>query len=389
MLMTVKLPLVFDAKLVRHHGIKTVAIYKSFTRDVPELSFADAPVVFETTTDGIRHDDRMSAEFPLILPRGGNGFALRQYEGRLFRRLKEAPHTGEDGMDAEPYPDLSNPSPIGKPIRLHYEHRHFALARGLNYKTWPPFKGHDDQRNSTSFEAVEPLVRELDEESFLTCSRMQDRRLDGIIAINGQFWLETSTPCIMVSLTNAYTFANPGSIWIKTAFLPEWHDRRITTRYFPLDEFDGARAYAEDLQAMFGARSGNITDYRSSTETGSSPATEFDAHDEFRQRHLVSLALNYGVCLNVMKLPNHERSDHPVAVAFDEALRDNCVTGERADMDSVADRLVTEVDRIGRLTSGQMLTNIQGESANQAFFDYARRQLDDDVINIIPTRTPK
>lgn len=389
MQLTVKLPTIFDARLVRHQETKTIAIHRSLSRDVPEISSAEAPVAFEAAIDMVRHDVALSAEHPLILPRGNRPFSLREYDGRLFRKLRRT--SGEDAVDSDPFPFHPHLSPIGKPIRLHYEHRQFALSRGLTYKTWPTFSTYDDARNDTSFESMEHLIKDLNEESFLNCQRMQDRRLDSLICIDGDIWMKTSTPCIMVSVANSYNSANPQDVWIKTAFLPEWHDRRITTRYFPLHDTDGMNAYVEELRGMFkSVPTFNINDLRSYSGSPSSSATDFDADDEFRHRHLVGLALNYGVCLNVMKMPTDERSNHPVAQAFDEALRDNFVTGERSDMVSVAEALLAEVDRRGPLWSSQIISEIGSKRANRLFFEYARRQIEEDeVINIIPTRTPR
>lgn len=391
MQVTVKLPMVFDARLVRHQGTKTVAIHRSLSRDVPEISSSEAPVVFEAQIDIIRHEVTSSAEHPLTLPSGSREFSLREYDGRLFRKLRPAALSGEDAVDSDPFPFHPHLSPIGKPIRLHYENRHFALARGLTYKTWPPFNTYDDARNETSFESITNLIKDLDEESFLDCQRMQERRLDGLLCIDGDIWMETSTPCIMVNVSTSHYADNPQDVWIKTAFLPEWHDRRITTRYFPLHDTDGTNAYVEELRTMFTrAPRFNVTDLRSYSESPASSAMDFDAEDEFRHRYLVGLALNYGVCLNVMKMPQNERSEHPVARAFDEALRDNLVTGERADMASIEETLLAEVDRRGPLWSNQLLSEIGSKRGNRLFFEYARRQLDDDeVINLIPTRTPK
>lgn len=388
---TVKLPTVFEARLFRHQGTKTVSIHRSLTRDVPEISSSEAPVVFEAAIDMIRHEVALSAEHTLILPRGSKDFALREYDGRLFRKLKDARLSGEDAVDRDPFPFHPHLSPIGKPIRLHYEHRLFALARGLTYKTWPPFDPYADVRNDSSFESISHLIKEPNDESLLTCQRMQARRLDGLICIDGDIWMETSPPCIMVNVSTSHYADNPQDVWIKTAFLPEWHDRRITTRYFPLHDSDGTAAYVEELRSMFTrAPRFNVTDLRSYNGPPLSAAMDFDADSEFRHRYLVGLALNYGVCLNVMKLPQDERSEHPVARAFDEALSDNLVTGERADMASIEEPLLAEVDRRGPLWSNQLSSEIAPKRANRLFFEYARRQLDEDeVINIIPTRTPK
>ncbi len=386
---TVRLPLVFDARLVRHSGTKTIAIHRSLSRDVPEISSSEAPIVFEAMVDMIRHDVTSSAEHPLILPRGSKELSLREHNGRLFRKLR--PASGEDGVDIDPFPFHPHLSPIGKPIRMHHEHRHFALSRGLTYKTWPPFNTYDDVRNATTFESIANFIKDLDEESFLNCQRMQDRRLDGLLCVDGDIWMETSPPCIMVNVSTSHYADNPQDVWIKTAFLPEWHDRRITTRYFPLHDGNGANAYVEELRSMFTrAPRFNVTDLRSYNEPPLSAAMEFDADAEFRHRYLVGLALNYGVCLNVMKMPHDERSGHPVAQAFDEALRDNLVTGERSDMAAVEESLLSEIDRRGPLWSNQMLSEIGSKRSNRLFFEYARRRLDDaEVINIIPTRTPK
>ncbi|MCV9964676.1 hypothetical protein OIU34_22560 [Pararhizobium sp. BT-229] len=389
MQLTVKLPTVFDARLVRHRGIKTVSVHTAFTHEVPEVSASETSVVFETTTDGVCHDARLFAEFPLTIPRGNTEFAIREYRGRLFRKLSDTRSPGEESVDADPFPDLQHLSPIGKPIRLHFEHRHFALARGLIYKTCPPHARHDDPRNETSAEDIAHIVKERDPESFLTCLRMQQRRLESLVCIDGDIWLETSPPCIMVSVPEPHVFANPQDIVIKTALLPEWHDRRITTRYFPLDDLDGAHAYADELAAVSANGKATVTDYRSFMATPSSSAMDFDPDEEFRNRYLTGLALNYGVCLDVMKMDEQARTEHPVAVAFDEALRDNFVTGERADIASVSEGLLAEIDRIGPLTSSQMVTNLRTGRANRLFSEYARRQLDDDIINIIPTRTPR
>ncbi|MBY3155538.1 hypothetical protein HFO56_24745 [Rhizobium laguerreae] len=390
MQVAVKLPTVFDARLVRHKGTKTIAVHTSFSRDIPAVAPSEAPVVFETRVDMVRHDVTSSSEHPLILPRGGNQFAIREHGGRLFRKLNDARLSGETGFDRDPFPFHPHNSPIGKPIRLHYEHRQFALAKGLIYKTWPPFEPHADIRNDTTLESIEHLIKDRDEESFLTCQRMQARRLDGLICIDGEIWMETSTPCTMVNVSTSAYADNPQDVWVKTAFLPEWHDRRISTRYFPLHDTEGVDAYVEQLRSIFArAPRFNVTDLRSYREAPASQAMEFDADAEFRHRYLVGLALNYGVCLDAMKVPQDERADHLVARAFDEALRDNFVTGERGDMGSVADDLLAEVDSRGPLWSNQMRSEIASKRANGLFFEYARRQLDgEDVINIIPTRTP-
>jgi hypothetical protein len=388
MQVTIKLPTIFEAQLFRHRGTKTVAVHSEFSREIPEISPSDAPVVLETRIDMIRHDSHRASEHPLIIPPGSGHFEIREYDGRLFRKLGLRP--GEAGMDADPFPFHDHLSPIGKPIRQHYEHRHFALAKGLTFKTWPAVDPHADARNQTSLDSIQPVIKEIAGDSLRTCQRMQARRLDGLISVDGDVWMETSTPCIMVNMTTSLYADNPQDVWIKTAFLPEWRDRRITTRYFPLHDMDGANAYVEELRSMFArAPRFGILDHRSYTGSSTSPAMEFDADEDFRHRYLVGLALNYGVCLDVMKVPQAERVNHPVARAFYEALSDNLVTGERADMDSVADDLLAEVDRLGPLWSSQMLSEIGPKRANRLFFDYARRHLDDaEVINIIPTRTP-
>lgn len=390
MQVTVKLPTIFEARLFRHKGTKTVSVHTPFVVDIPEIAPSEAPVVLETRIDMVRHDNHQGAEYPLILPRGSKQFAIREYDGWLFRKLDDHLLSGEAGIDSDPFPFHAHCSPIGKPIRMHYERRHFAIGRGLVYKTWPPVDPHNDVRNTATFQSVQPFMKDIDADSLATCERMQARRLDGLIYVDGDVWMKTSTPCIMVNMTTSHYADNPQDVWIKTAFLPEWHDRRITTRYFPLHDADGANAYVEELRAMFsGAPRFNVTDLRSYSGPSTSSAMEFDADKDFNHRYLTGLALNYGVCLDVMKVPHDERASHPVARAFDEALRDNLVTGERADMVSVADDLLAEVDRRGPLWSNQMLTEIGSNRANRLFFDYARRQLDDaEAINIVPTRTP-
>lgn len=389
MQVTVKLPTIFEARLLRHKGTKTVAVHSPFSVDIPEISSTEAPVVLEARIDMVRHDNHQSAEHPLIIPPGSKDFAIREYGGRLFRKLTGT--SGEAGFDQDPFPFHPHCSPIGKPIRMHYEHRHFAIGRGLVYKTWPPVDPHADARNTTAYEAIQPLINDIDTDSLATCQRMQARRLDGLLCIDGDVWMETSTPCVMVNMVTSHYADNPQDVWIKTAFLPEWHDRRITTRYFPLHDTDGANAYVEELRAIFSkARRFNVTDYRSYNGPSTSFAMEFDADEDFNRRYMIGLALNYGVCLNVMKVPEDERAGHPVAAAFYEALSDNLVTGERADMGSVAEGLLAEIDRREPLWSNQMLSDIGSKRANRLFFEYARRQLDDgEAINIIPTRTLK
>lgn len=390
MQVTVKLPTIFEARLLRHKDTKTIAVHSEFSRDIPEISLFEAPISLETQIDMVRHNSHQGAEYPLVLPQGSNQFAIREYDGRLFRKLHDRRLSGEAGVDNDPFPFHAHCSPIGKPIRMHYENRHFALARGLVFRTWPPVDPYNDVRNTTSFDSLQPLIKEIDLDSLETCRRMQARRLDGLICIDGDVWMETSTPCIMVNMTTSHYADNPQDVWIKTAFLPEWRDRRITTRYFPLHDTDGANAYVEELRAMFSrAPLFNVTDVRSYSGPSTSSAMDFDADKDFNHRYLVGLALNYGVCLDVIKLSRDERASHPVARAFDEAVGDNLVTGERADMASVADAFLADIDQREPLWSNQMQSEIGSKRANRLFFDYALRQLEDaEAINIIPTRTP-
>jgi hypothetical protein len=120
MRLTVNLPMVFDAQIDRHRGVKTIAVSRSVSRDIPAISATEASVVLKVNTDGIQHYGHM-AEFPLIIPRGSRPIEIREYEGRLFRKLSSDQPREECGLDREAFPDIEQRSPIGKPIKLHFE----------------------------------------------------------------------------------------------------------------------------------------------------------------------------------------------------------------------------------------------------------------------------
>lgn len=380
----IKLPMIFNARLKGHRNMKTIAVHRSVARHLPSISSAEAPIVFEMGEGDIRHDGRTLGS-PLWIQSGREELIIREFNGKLFRKL-DGNFGRKSNIDEDPFPFHFHLSPIGKPLRQHFENRHFVLSRGLTYKTWPAFDPYNDVRNETRYEDLIPTITEYDQASVSTCIQMQERRMDGLLMIDGDVWMETSTPCIKVDIFESYVFEATQAIFIKTAFLPEWHDRTITTRYFPLYDIDGANAYVDELRTVFTRRTVDVIDQRSFKGEPGSAAMDFDAGSEFRERYLRGLAFNCGgFLLDPKNQSSKDQVSDPLALAFDEALRDNMVTMERVTMEPFSEDLV-EFDRKNQFGYNQFLNRIHTKKALSLFKEYAHAQLDGGVINIFPSR---
>lgn len=226
---------------------------------------------------------------------------LRSHEGRIYRSLGKAswlfskahhrlmPNNIDlDGIKREIDPSIP---PLAYPIECWIEW--FIDIHGMetkrNYQLWPepePYRpGYVFSRNNFDFSRL--ALRDINAEDIELFSKMFAAQSDRLIIIGGKFWLQTTMPCVNVSLFGGDYRAK--GVGLDVGFLPLVLNQPGSITRFPLDMLDEAIDFAHVMVGTFG---GKEADDIGHVELPGSDLTAVSFDQDEQEVH--SLALSIG-----------------------------------------------------------------------------------------------
>lgn len=310
--------------------------------DVPEISVGDTDIGLDSL--GFVSGNGERRVFP----------QLRSYSGRLYRPLgnpeglfsnafsTDRYDAGVDyAVSVPPMKDMAR-RPLAFPVRewaqwfidLH------GMDTSRNYKLWPEKPRPPAtwlNRNEVDF--AQAQVRDVNGDDFGVFQRMFEAQANRLLIIGGKFWMETTMPCLTVTMTGGDHA--PRTVALEAGFLPLVTPRTSTWMRFPLSAQGEARAYAEQTSSEW--RCEQRIGYAETDEMDLG-AVGFDHNEESAQ----AMALSVGSNL-VRRTVQHEfhslhQNSDPLFegtrlarfLAVKEAiLANNDISGERSDLISL------------------------------------------------------
>jgi hypothetical protein len=263
-----------------------------------------------------------------------------------------------------------------KPIQRQIGWNLMAADRqGLKAKVYPPAYpnggnwSHTDLLARNSYSEVIANVSDIDREGLEQGLTRIERQAERLLLVDGQLWMETTPPCILVSIGN-----KPKTVSKTLAFVPEAPLPLIDIVSFPLDRADEADEFAPGLahgQDSTGAWS--VSDHTVPYEADDSDHFWFDqGHLETRNLALnLTLATHPTVRLHVSarRMPDYNVSllggpEHATHNAAMEIVRDaDFVMGECGDITQMVDDIIRMWNGCrnpsGHLMTGQLTINGQ------------------------------
>jgi hypothetical protein len=271
-------PLLFKARPPRATRDKDVFVSAKGVYDLPEVSLSDMPIVFQSR-------DAYAVERGFVQKKK---VVKRTHEARMLDGMLYRPMCGAFDSDAaamlfeEAFPrhasSTSTPayeadislasdtipswsaaaSPLSRPL---YEQLFWRLSceqvekRRLD-EMWPPFEyarkrlelnatipaGSTYARNFMAFEDVRRDLQQVDEAQLSYCHAAFRKHMERFVVADGQLWQRTRGPVYKVQLDRAYP-----AVTVTMTHAPDWHDTRMTNRYFDLNDRDAAFEYAEQF----------------------------------------------------------------------------------------------------------------------------------------------
>lgn len=376
-----ELPAFFSARIPRKHGMKTIAVPRKISVEIPHVATGDAPVVFSALIDDIKNTGDLYERNPSRwLRQGSNPLEIREYDGRLYKRIDAF-----DGKEGNAFPEDDRQSPISRPIRQHFAWKHAAIARGLNHRTWPD-RGRNTPESRIDFKKALDIATDVDETSLVEIQDMHSRVLSGVIDIGGDIWIETRAPCLFVDFPRISTHDCYLHVRIGTGLAPSTFENTLSRRFFPIWDIDAAMAYAESLRHSLPQQIRSVTDRRIEFEGALSEAFDFDAASEFRGRFLAGLAISCHVCAvdEVRDLEGDARLSNPITASFDHAMKSNYVLDRLPDMDVLQESICDTWSSKNRPSCGIVHYNIGYERAKAAFEDLAFGDIDRITLDLSP-----
>ncbi|MBY3433302.1 hypothetical protein HFN89_03870 [Rhizobium laguerreae] len=271
-------PLLFKARPPRTTRDKDVFVSAKGTFDIPELTLAEMPVIFES-----REAFPVERGFVRRTKTVKRAHEVRMVGGALYRPLCEAfDESAATMLFAEAFPrhalktsapayeaDISlasdaipqwraSESPLS---RLLYEQLHWRLSceqvdkRRLD-DLWPPFEyarkkldrngtipaGSTYARNYMSFEDVRRDLQQIDEPQLSYCHAAFRRHMERFVIAGGRLWQRSRGPVYKVQVDRAYP-----AVTVVMTHAPDWHDTCMNVRYFDLTDRDAAFECAEQM----------------------------------------------------------------------------------------------------------------------------------------------
>lgn len=265
-------PLLFKARPQRATRDKDIFISTKGTHDIPELTLAEMPVVFESR---VAFAGRKGSPRP-------NRHQVRLFGGELYRPICGDFDEAAAGMlfqraFPERKTETSSPafkanisiisssndewwagvSPLSSPL---YEQLLWRLSceqiekRRLN-DLWPSFGSMRDNlgaypqrinetyaRDMMSFEDVRRDLRQIDEAQLSYCHSAFQRHMERFVVADGQLWQRSRGLVYKVQLNRTDNTAD-----VAMVHAPDWQDTNINVRYFDLNDRDAAFECAEQL----------------------------------------------------------------------------------------------------------------------------------------------
>jgi hypothetical protein len=276
---------------------------------------------------------------------------LRSYDGRLYRPLGNPEGLFTDAYSRDRYdhgidyvvsvPPTAKMSrrPLAFPIRDWTQW--FIDVHGMdtarNYKLWPeePRAPHPPvNRNDVDFATAE--LRDVNGDDFAVYMKMFEAQANRLLVIGGKFWMETTKPCLTVTMSGGDH--NAKAVTLDAGFLPLVSPRTSTWMRFPLSAYGEAVAYAEQMMGEW--RGTNDIGF-AETDGMDLSAVGFD-HDE-EATHAMALAVGSNLVRRSVQHEFHQvhRESPPLfegsrltrfLAVKDAILANNDISGERSDL---------------------------------------------------------
>jgi hypothetical protein len=314
-----KMPLVVEAVPKGCRNSRLVRLVDRVLADIPEYSLADTEIVVEA----------ISQEPPAA--------EVRLLDGRLYRKIAVSRPDWLVAYHRFTPHDIRvvHTDPI-----LYSNGRHPAISAPVveEYRRSLVLDGHRaveiDQLLQSERRGITPMTRLdfertaklLDAESVMRGVAMHKAMTDRLVAIDGQFWMESPPPAVIVELVQgAGVGIHP--VNIRYGFVPVISDPTLTRAYFPLSQTEEAVAYAADLAGIHGS----CGEARPAVPAFDAVATHFDPAP--LEVHRIGLALTSEIAHQFFSRGRDFEGKNTTLfhAALEQARISNDVLGDRGD----------------------------------------------------------
>jgi hypothetical protein len=331
---------------------------------------------------------------------------LRAYNGRLYRPLGNPEGLFEDAFSRDRFSygidyivtDPPTPGaarrPLAFPIRdwtQWYIDVH-GMDTSRNYKLWPedaraplpPVSRNDIDFSTTDF-------RNVNSDDLALYMKMFKAQANRLLIIGGKFWMETTKPCLTVTMSGGGEQAK--KVTLDAGFLPLVSPRTSTWMRFPLSSYGEAVTYAEEMKRSWG---GSNDIGFAETDGMDLSSVIFDPDEE--AVHAMALAVGSNLVRRTVQHEFHQvhqdsmplfegrRLDRFLTIK-DAILSNNDIIGERSDLVGLLPEIM---DYWNSLKSpryvglGMPPAGISGVMIQQAL-----EMAENTTINLLPSATPR
>jgi hypothetical protein len=235
----VPMPLLLKGQPARCAGERFIWLQITRTVDVPEISSNEVETVLKSLSSTFFRQERIVARDGVTYSNIGQASDLFAFTSRIEDRPS---YIG----DADPMRAFA----VSRPVMEHQARSMFLEGLQVaTHKLWPKQPSYTNQRDSHRFETHSgrlPLDQVVGMEESIV---LQDRRLAGMMLIDGELWAECGKPCIVVRANDKSRAM--ASIGITT--LPMWTETSFSNAYFALDQLKDANLYRASLTHALGS----------------------------------------------------------------------------------------------------------------------------------------
>lgn len=367
MMTKIRLPMMFDARVGKKEAVQRVHLAREFSVDIPEISTSESEIVFRAFSHGPVPfvADRFSRRSPLIFGRGTEQFLIREYNGRIYRRMDER------YAEAFPDPGHEHEGGVSRPIREHYEFL-LKIARELRgVKTWPPHTLYTHPPEDKLFDDFVGKFSLLNQDDIAEAEEMHVRRLGELLSIDGEIWAVTPPPCLSVQLEQGKFTDIADIATIRLGIMPDSFDKYLSRRYFSVHQHEEAKEYAEALKTIFAWGKLGVRNLIAAHQAESSPYLDFDGVEDMAMR--LSTGLAFSCALQKDKAPS---PGGVVERSYMRAKTMNMMLGRMDDLTGELPALVEAWMASGRPTNFCYLGDRGGQKMRQSIMEFQMSEID-------------
>lgn len=271
-------PMILHGRPKRARAEQPMLLSYRYETDVPEVSYREVNVVASVSLalDGPAQTNRHCPE----LRPGKTTYVYVEHGARLYRRVASAGEMRFHNFLARPFTDTEFHNPAGFPVLAHVANQ-MGLRTGTTgvqsvgvRDAWP--RTNDDL---VDFHEYEPRIASFSTEDMETAQAMFARRSEGLLLVDGGFWVETAPPCFAV---RHQQYRADASVRRYSRHMQQESARDPFAIHFPLSKSREADDYALWLRSTLGVSGMECSDATFVQEAGG--LTEFDNAREAADR---------------------------------------------------------------------------------------------------------